>query len=417
MSPFSPPNLRILLLLTILAPAFTLSGSDPAIAAVINLEVKLREQQEQIQRLSQGIEEQKGRIIASEEKELALLAALERIEQQLGADRGRLTDLLEKINRQEESLHTKQEEHTDLLIEQQELGRQVQHRLTAYYRMGGVGILNVLFSVSSLPDLLAMEEYFLHLLHHDRRMLAAFRLKVEEVAETRKKLERKQEQLAVFRAELEKQEQHTAATLQERTEFLQKIRKEKRLYQRATQELERAAFQLTSSLNKLREEVPVPQIESSAHLEMANISTANQGFAALKGRLQPPVAGTVATFFGDETSTQFGTNTRTSGIGIKTEPGARIKAIYKGRVVHSGYLRGYGNLLIIDHGRQYYSLISRAEHFFIEKEAEVQTGEVIGLMGDQFQLPADGLHFEIRHGAEPEDPLAWLDGSKLLSRH
>ena len=85
-----------------------------------------------------------------------------------------------------------------------------------------------------------------------------------------------------------------------------------------------------------------------------------------------------------------------------------IRAVYDGRVIHSGYLRGYGNLMIIDHGQQYFSLISRAATFNKKEGTKVKSGEIIGVTGEGDPLYGEGLHFEIRKGSTPEDPLLWL---------
>ena len=82
--------------------------------------------------------------------------------------------------------------------------------------------------------------------------------------------------------------------------------------------------------------------------------------------------------------------------------------MYDGKIIHSGYLRGYGNLIIIDHGNQYFSLISRAAEFYKKEGSRVATGEIIGMTGAGDPLYGEGLHFEIRKGANPEDPMLWL---------
>lgn len=371
------------------------------------------DQQEKARRLSRGIEVEKRRVVDSLQKEAELLAQLERLETRLKADRRNLLDLQKEIGEQEDRLADKQAEMEILLVEQEELRQEIQPRLAAYYRLGEVGILNALFSASSLPELLDLEEYFRRLVHHDRQMITSFREKIAEVNEAGRKLSEEKLNLSALQAEILEQEQRAAATRLELMNFLTTVQKEKKLKQRAIKEMEKAAQQLAHTLEKLKEEAPAPDPETPTPLE-GMLAGDEQNFAARKGRLPPPVAGTLITGFGDEITGKFGIISQATGISIKTEPGAQIRAIHDGRVVYAGYLRGYGNLLIIDHGRQYYSLMAQAERFFTGKDAEVQTGQVVGVMGDFIQTPAEGLHFEIRHGSTPQDPLAWLDTSSLL---
>jgi septal ring factor EnvC (AmiA/AmiB activator) len=133
----------------------------------------------------------------------------------------------------------------------------------------------------------------------------------------------------------------------------------------------------------------------------------------MRGRLIPPARGAVTTFFGKNTKGKFGITTYADGINIKTLAGSEIYAIYSGKVVYAGQLKGYGNLIIIDHGDQYYSLISRAAELYKKEGDIVSTGEVIGVMDDQGGLLGEGLHFEIRYGTEPEDPLKWVNNRLL----
>ena len=95
------------------------------------------------------------------------------------------------------------------------------------------------------------------------------------------------------------------------------------------------------------------------------------------------------------------------------ENGLEIKAVYDGKIIHSGYLRGYGNLIIIDHGQQYFSMISRIADIYIKENTRVKKGEIIGMTGESDKLFGEGLHFEIRRGSKPEDPLVWLKKNSL----
>jgi murein hydrolase activator len=415
MTPLFSKTVPILLLLSFL-PALPPGGPDQARAAraataVESMESKRLEQLENAERLGWSIEEQKSSLADSMRKEAELLVQLESLENQLKADHNRLLELWGQIEKQETLLAEKQLARDNLLLELQELDQQVRRRLAAFYRLGEVGIFNMLFSASSLPELLEVEEYFKRLLQHDRRMIISFRQKITEANEAGEKLSEENLRLTVLQAVIEKQEQRTAATRREQMALLQSVQIEKKLHESALRELDMAVSQLAVIQEKLREETPVSP-PGWRNMQRRENPVEEQGFAVRKGSLPPPVAGLVVTGFGDEISGNSGM-TRTTGIGIKTEPGAPIRAIYKGRVLYAGYLQGYGNLLIIDHGRQYYSLVSPAAKFLAEEDAEVQIGHVVGIMGGHSDPAAGVLQFEIRHGSEPQDPLSWLDTSSL----
>ncbi|MEJ2032411.1 MAG: peptidoglycan DD-metalloendopeptidase family protein [Deltaproteobacteria bacterium] len=396
-----PFFLLVALLSVALLPFF---AGHPARAeeVVENLRSRLLDQQKKVHQLNKSIENQKDMLFKSQQREIKLLTKLERLEQQLLAERKRLSALKEKLHLQEKRLARRQGELDKLLDEQEELTGRVKERLAAYYQMGDVGVLNALFSISSLSDLLEMNEYLDRLLEHDHRTLADFRSKIAEVRKAREQVALEKKRLAVLYEDVLEQEKKTTATQEKHLALLRQVRTEKKLHQLAVREMEKAASQITATLEKLTEEFPAPQTTHN-----------NSGFAACKGQLPPPVAGTVVTGFDEEIRNKFGITARTHGIDIKTQPGAAIKAIYPGRVVYSGYLRGYGNLLIVDHGLQYYSIMSRFARFLKEKDEKVKAGEMVGIMGNSNGASPADLHFEIRHGSEPEDPLSWLDLKRL----
>ena len=200
--------------------------------------------------------------------------------------------------------------------------------------------------------------------------------------------------------------------------LLQKVKTEKKLYQMALEELEGAADRLTNTLEQLKTEAAKASQKEVRPKESRPTTPQksrpdNLGFAAQKGRLAPPAPGTVTTLFGKSVQEKFGIATFANGIDIKTAPGTEITAIYEGKVIYAKFLRGYGNLLIIDHGQQYLSLVSRAAKFYKEEGDTVARGEVVGIMSDQEGLMGEGLHFEIRHGTTPENPLQWVNNAKL----
>lgn len=126
-------------------------------------------------------------------------------------------------------------------------------------------------------------------------------------------------------------------------------------------------------------------------------------FREMKGRLRLPVAAPIASSFGETRST----GVRWDGIMFRPEGGAEVEAIFEGRVVYADWLRGFGLLLIIDHGEGYMSLYSHNESLFKQVGDWVDTGEVISIVGTSGGLDRPGLYFEIRNNGEPQNPLSW----------
>lgn len=128
-------------------------------------------------------------------------------------------------------------------------------------------------------------------------------------------------------------------------------------------------------------------------------------FASLKGRLPPPARGHLAARFGE--SKQIG-DLRWRGILLEVREGQEVAAVFRGRVVYADWLRGFGLLLILDHGDGYMTLYGHNQGLYRKLGDWVEAGEVIALSGSTGDAPRAGVYFELRHLGEPQDPLQWL---------
>jgi murein hydrolase activator len=129
-------------------------------------------------------------------------------------------------------------------------------------------------------------------------------------------------------------------------------------------------------------------------------------FAALKGRLNLPVRGELANRFGSPRS-DGGVIWR--GLFILAQAGEAVRAVAAGRVVFADWLRGFGNLLIVDHGGAYMSLYGNNETLYRQVGDVIRGGETIARVGASGGNPDSGLYFELRHQGKPLDPLGWIE--------
>jgi septal ring factor EnvC (AmiA/AmiB activator) len=82
--------------------------------------------------------------------------------------------------------------------------------------------------------------------------------------------------------------------------------------------------------------------------------------------------------------------------------------VYAGHVVFTGWFKGYGNLIILDHGGDYYTLYAHVAEILVKEGDDVRQGQRIGTVGDTGSLAGPRLYFEVRHGGKPQDPSDWL---------
>ncbi|MGV1099448.1 murein hydrolase activator EnvC family protein [Thiovibrio sp. JS02] len=378
-----------------------------------NTDSRLLEQQKKIQRIKKGIEGQKSRVKQTREQENSLTEELDRLNQRIQEEGDTLAKLKADLAGHEQLIQAKQAEAAQAGQAKEQAKTHVQARLNAFYRMGAIGVMNVIFSSSDLPELLSVREYFAALLKHDRTVFEEYRRKIKELEQAQLALQAEKKTLVETISQVKSQEEELAASRGERLALLDKVKTEKKLYQLALAELEEASDRLAGTIEELKAAAEKEKKKRRQPIAKKR-RPETAGFAAQKGKLSPPVSGTVTTLFGRNAHGKFGITTSSNGIDIKTRPGTEIKAIYDGNVAYVGFLRGYGNLLIIDHGQQYYSLVSQAAKFYKQEGDPVVKGEAIGIMSEQEGLLAEGLHFEIRHGTTPENPLQWVNNAKLI---
>jgi len=162
-------------------------------------------------------------------------------------------------------------------------------------------------------------------------------------------------------------------------------------------------------LRRLREdEQRLTKLLASLRRELADIPInldRTASFKARKGRLPWPVSGRVLERYG---TTRPGTNLRRQGILIGADFGTPVVAIHRGRVAFADWLRGYGLMLIIDHGDGYMSLYGHNQALYKEPGDWVEDGELVARVGDSGGKSKPALYFEIRAGGTPLDPRRWL---------
>jgi septal ring factor EnvC (AmiA/AmiB activator) len=127
-------------------------------------------------------------------------------------------------------------------------------------------------------------------------------------------------------------------------------------------------------------------------------------FSALKGKLRLPVRGEVSNHFG---SIRQDSGISWKGLFIKTNEGAEVKAVAPGRVVFADWLRGFGNLIILDHGDGYMSLYGNNQSVLRQEGDMVKSGDTIASVGNTGGNESNGLYYELRNQSRPFDPMAW----------
>ena len=361
------------------------------------IENKIESQSITINQLQQGLRLQQKQVLDTITQERDLLTELEIIDMHLLEKLAKLRTLEDSIVTQQELIASKEQEISAIQVEKQKTQSHLQKRITAYYKIGKIGIINVAFSADTLPKLLSINDSFTTLIQYDQDILHQYRQTLEGLEQTRKALTLEKTLLDTFFMQAKQEKEAVEQTRQEKNELLAQIRTQTQLHEQAAQEIAKAADNLSAQLTTMKQRQ----------------ERLNQGFLLEKGRLPAPVNGKVLALYGQPRKNRMGVDGIATGIVIEAPNGSKVKAIHEGVIHFAGYLQGYGNTIIIDHGFKYYSVISRVETILKEEGDTVVGGEDIGVMGETATLVEEGLYVEIRHDTETQDPLLWLDKNTL----
>jgi septal ring factor EnvC (AmiA/AmiB activator) len=285
-------------------------------------------------------------------------------------------------------------------------------RLVALYKLNWLGRLHVLASAESIDELFQRRTALQRILAYDEKMWGNLRKDKARLTKLLDRLHSQKIAKSAIGADLENQIAFMSQERVKRSKLLVDIRNEKSLELAAIVSLKEAAMNLDQTITSFKGKNVQPVSSSLARgddggRDIHNIPT--KSFTAFKGLLNMPVKGKIISRFGPHKNSKFNVVNFRNGIDIKSERGEPIRAVSSGRVLYASWFKGYGNMIIIDHGDNYYTIYAHAEELFKSKDDTVETNEVIATVGDSGSMIGPSLYFEVRHYGKPVDPLKWIE--------
>lgn len=352
----------------------------------------IRKHESDLEKLESGLKIHFGELKVIGEQEFNLLDQIEDLDRNVALQKIRLDVMIERLNSQEELLIIKKRDLKQALQNKDIVKEHLKTRLRSFYLMGKTGVLNVTFSTRTLPDLMLFTDSFKTLLDYDKKLFDEYRETIEELTAAQDAHKKESALLNTFISKAVEQQQKLDTLLLEKRALLQKVKTQKVLHEQAIMEMKKAEAELRNVLVELKKKR----------------SYTIKGFVLNKGRMIAPVQGDLVSRFGETKEGDGIATGETKGITIDAPNGAPIRAIFAGRVIFAGYRKGFGNMVIIDHGLDYYSITARIEQINVREGQEVSAGDIIGRAGDIATLFEKGVYFEIRNDTEPLDPLEWI---------
>lgn len=248
-----------------------------------------------------------------------------------------------------------------------------------------------------------------HNLDHVAQLDTQTESALQKVAELKQAQEKERQELQKQQAERKDVLNKLSAQIKsQRGEISRLQRDEKRLSQ-LIERLSRIVSKPASKPARKRTQVqesaePAPKAQAERNETLPTPYAGNGAFASLRGKLHLPVRGELANRFG---AARAESGISWKGLFIRAQEGTEVRSVANGRVVFADWLRGFGNLLIVDHGDGYMSLYGNNQTLLKKAGDEVGAGDAIAAVGSSGGIPEAGLYFEMRYQSKPFDPLSW----------
>lgn len=360
---------------------------------------------------------------AAKEKELkALKARIERLKREIDSSDKTRADVLDELRQSEQAIsainrklheldQALAEAGSELSIARQK-ARDLEARiatqraelarlLLAQYQQGAPDAVRLLLNQQDPNQLARDMVYYGHIARAQARLITALRADLSAARQAAEDIQEKSENLSRLKAEQRAQRQALEAEATRRRATLARLESRIAARRAEVERLQQDERRLTRLIEKLTRE-----LAEKARARAKAAPPAQPGaFAHLKGTLRLPVEGVIGNRFG---APRPETGIAWKGIFIRAPEGAPVKALADGRVVFADWLRGFGNLLIIDHGDGYMSLYGYNQSLYKQTGDKVAAGQVVSAAGDTGGQGESGLYFEVRYQGKPVDPLQWI---------
>lgn len=357
--------------------------------------------------LAQDKAEELNQLKAAEQEEREILAQLDSAERQM-VD---LEDRLALIDREAAQVRRQLTEGDNEIKEAEKqiksLKKYLIRRLRAMYRFRERDLLQVLLDSDSLAEMLQRFRYLSIIMHSDQTALSQFGQQMAEVKTRQARLKAEQSRLYQLRLDYSRQKEKLDVVRRQKTNLLMRVHQRKELYQALLNSRE-------ESRQRLIKEVIIEPLDKSGAPAASDTKTRPAesprkwpDFSALRGRLARPLQGELSGRFG-KTSGPFNTFYTRHGWVFRAEAGVEVKAILEGEVLYIGWIRGIGNIIILNHGRRYYTLSGGLVGIRPKAGDWVRQGQILGVVPESGQEEKKEIYFEIRQGGQALDPAAWL---------
>ncbi|MGM9576512.1 MAG: murein hydrolase activator EnvC family protein [Anaerovibrio sp.] len=368
-------NLALSLLISLSVTGTALA--DDLEDQLADLQRQAEEQQAKTNEASAKVESVSERLRQIQEELRVATAEYKEVKGQLDSVEDKISDNTELLQKTEADLKVK--------------NKKLQQRVRDIYINGQISYVDVLFGAKDFADLMTRMDVLKRIIKHDYDLIMKVKEEKATVENTRAQLEKDKAEAEVLVTDA----QAKKAKVEDK-ESEQQVLLDQAIHDRDTSE-------------RMYEEIMAASQEVANMIRRSHMSSAGySGAPAGAGGMIWPISGPITSEFGWRTHPIFGTARFHSGLDIGGDYGMPIYAAASGTVIYAGWISGYGNAVIIDHGGGVTTLYGHNDSLNVSEGENVAQGQVIAMCGSTGNSTGPHCHFEVRENGEPVSPYGYL---------
>ncbi len=361
------------------------------------IQVLLSEEKKELNALKKRLKKANKKLSSVQKKEVSLLETLSQME-----DRLKIRERELEIFKWNIEINKRKIGKLETLINKTEKNIQFQKQalskwLRIVYKEGKEYPVRVLFSSKNISDLLQRVKYMQLVAEYDTSLFKSYESKLEKLLKDKKSLLQVRTNLMLLKKDSEIKKKEISEEGQKKRSFLARLKKEKNLGLRVQKELLSSSKVLNRIISSQEEKLKVGE---------------SFNLADHRGRLSFPVKGKILNRFGKKRDKRYASYVVLNGISIQTAKNTPVRSVYSGKVLYTGQVDGYGNLIIVGHGEKYHTVYGHLNKIITAPGKLIRKGQIIGKSGDTGSIVGESLYFELRKDGKAINPSGWFRMAK-----
>lgn len=376
------PGLVIFLLLMCI-PAFSQEKTEAD---------ELLKKREELNKIYQELEQSKERLQRTEREQKNVVQQLFKINRDLKKTEGQLSRAQQQRMANERRLTYVKASLEETQSKLNQRSGLLKDRIKEVYKTGGLNYLQLFLSADTLGDFISRSYFFEKVISRDLRLADEISSEHEKISSKKAQLEGVTKEIKQLASYIQYKKNTIEKQAQEKEKVNQALEARRKDYEKKIEELEQISNEIEKHIQKL-------VAERAAKGIVVKGGT---------GKFIWPLQGRITSRYGNRRSPFSRRMQFHTGLDIANSYGTPIKAADGGEVIFSGWWGGYGKAVIIDHGKGFSTVYAHMSRIYVQKEQQMDKGQVIGLVGSTGYSTGPHLHFEIRRNGATHDPLKWL---------